>query len=81
MAFEVLELVVLVEVELVVFEVVELVVFEEVELEVVFVELELVIFEESGHCPFIEESDRFNATVGAFLAGLELIPHGYGQAR
>lgn len=29
---------------------------------------ELVVFEHSGHAPFIEESERFAAVVGAFLA-------------
>jgi non-heme chloroperoxidase len=31
---------------------------------------ELVIFESSGHCPFIEESDEFNETVEQFVIGL-----------
>lgn len=30
----------------------------------------LVIFQDSGHCPFIEESERFNQTVGEFIAAL-----------
>ncbi len=29
---------------------------------------EVVIFEDSGHCPFIEETDKFNATVDEFAA-------------
>ncbi len=29
---------------------------------------ELVVFEDSGHCPFLEESERFNEVVGAFVA-------------
>lgn len=28
------------------------------------------LFEDSGHCPFLEESDRFNEAVGAFLRSL-----------
>ncbi len=31
---------------------------------------ELVIFENSGHCPFLEEIDKFNKTVDEFLKGL-----------
>jgi non-heme chloroperoxidase len=27
---------------------------------------EVVIFEDSGHCPFIEETEKFNATVEEF---------------
>jgi pimeloyl-ACP methyl ester carboxylesterase len=42
---------------------------------------ELVIFEESGHCPFIEESDKFNETVSSFLTRLERIGIAYGQGR
>jgi pimeloyl-ACP methyl ester carboxylesterase len=30
----------------------------------------LVVFEESGHCPFLEEPARFNAEVATFIAGL-----------
>jgi non-heme chloroperoxidase len=30
----------------------------------------LELFEESGHCPFIEEAERFNEVVGNFLASL-----------
>ncbi len=30
----------------------------------------LELFDESGHCPFLEESDKFNREVGAFLAAL-----------
>jgi pimeloyl-ACP methyl ester carboxylesterase len=30
----------------------------------------LVVFEASGHCPFLEEPARFNAEVEAFIAGL-----------
>ena len=29
---------------------------------------EVVIFEDSGHCPFIEETEKFNATVTEFVA-------------
>jgi pimeloyl-ACP methyl ester carboxylesterase len=29
---------------------------------------EVVIFEDSGHCPFIEETEKFNATVSEFVA-------------
>ncbi len=28
------------------------------------------LFEDSGHCPFIEETERFNEVLGAFLASL-----------
>jgi non-heme chloroperoxidase len=31
---------------------------------------ELVLFEESGHCPFLEEAEKFNATVGEFVTQL-----------
>ncbi len=31
---------------------------------------ELVIFERSGHCPMLEEPERFNEVVAAFVAGL-----------
>lgn len=31
---------------------------------------QLVIFEESGHCPFIEESETFNQTVTEFLSAV-----------
>lgn len=31
---------------------------------------EVVIFEESGHCPFIEESESFNRTVTEFVAAV-----------
>jgi non-heme chloroperoxidase len=31
---------------------------------------ELVVFERSGHCPMLEEPERFNQLVGAFVAGL-----------
>jgi non-heme chloroperoxidase len=27
----------------------------------------VVVFEESSHCPFLEETDRFNETVGEFV--------------
>lgn len=30
----------------------------------------LELFERSGHCPFLEEADRFNEAVGGFLASL-----------
>ncbi len=30
----------------------------------------LVVFEESGHCPFLEEPDRFNAELEQFVASL-----------
>ena len=30
----------------------------------------LELFEDSGHCPFIEETERFNEVIGAFLASL-----------
>lgn len=30
----------------------------------------LELFEESGHCPFLEESERFNRVVGEFLSAL-----------
>jgi pimeloyl-ACP methyl ester carboxylesterase len=29
-----------------------------------------VIFERSGHCPMLEEPERFNEVVAAFVAGL-----------
>jgi pimeloyl-ACP methyl ester carboxylesterase len=32
---------------------------------------EVVIFEDSGHCPFLEESEKFNATVDEFTARLD----------
>ena len=31
----------------------------------------LVIFKNSGHCPFLEETERFNKTVHDFLEGLD----------
>jgi non-heme chloroperoxidase len=31
----------------------------------------LVIFEKSGHCPFLEETEKFNKTVDDFLKGLD----------
>ncbi len=31
---------------------------------------ELVLFEQSGHCPFLEEAEKFNATVGEFVTRL-----------
>jgi pimeloyl-ACP methyl ester carboxylesterase len=31
----------------------------------------LVVFEESGHCPFLEEPDRFNQVVDEFVAQLQ----------
>ena len=31
---------------------------------------ELVIFEDSNHCPFLEETDRFNQVVGDWIAAL-----------
>ncbi len=31
---------------------------------------EVVMFEDSGHCPFLEETDRFNAVVAEFVARL-----------
>jgi pimeloyl-ACP methyl ester carboxylesterase len=31
-------------------------------------ESKLVIFEKSGHCPFLEESERFNQVVGEFIS-------------
>ena len=30
----------------------------------------LVVFEESGHCPFIEEPDRFNQVVDDWIGSL-----------
>ncbi len=30
----------------------------------------LELFEDSGHCPFIEETERFNEVIGAFLASV-----------
>lgn len=31
---------------------------------------ELVLFEDSGHCPFLEKAGKFNATVGTFITRL-----------
>lgn len=31
---------------------------------------ELIVFEESGHCPFLDEADRFNDTVAGFVDSL-----------
>jgi pimeloyl-ACP methyl ester carboxylesterase len=31
----------------------------------------VVMFEDSGHCPFLEETDKFNAAVGEFMAQLD----------
>jgi pimeloyl-ACP methyl ester carboxylesterase len=32
---------------------------------------EVVLFRDSGHCPFLEESEKFNATVDEFMARLD----------
>jgi non-heme chloroperoxidase len=37
---------------------------------------EVVMFDDSGHCPFLEESEKFNATVGEFVGRLERQPGG-----
>lgn len=31
----------------------------------------VVMFEDSGHCPFLEEADKFNGAVGEFMAHLD----------
>jgi pimeloyl-ACP methyl ester carboxylesterase len=35
---------------------------------------EMVMFEDSGHCPFLEETEKFNGAVGAFMARLDPAP-------
>ena len=40
----------------------------------------LVTFEDSGHAPFWDEADRFNAELDGFIQGLPKVPlHGDGS--